>query len=98
MGEDIRMTTYSVDCWKSKNTAVKKGDKVLVEGNQGKFNKTLVKAKMIENLTQNGPICACGEPDFPIKTKLLTYPFEKIGIVTSVTEIKDGFCFYMKSV
>lgn len=91
------MTTYRVDCWKSKDTSVKKGDKVKVKGNQGRFNKTLVKAKIIENLTQNIPICACGEPEFHIKTKLITYKFEKTGMVTSVTEIKDGFCFYMES-
>ncbi len=92
------MSIYEVSCWKSRKTSVKKGDSVQVIGKQSVLIETNVKADTIINLTQNGPSCACGEPDGPFDTKLWTRTFDKKGTVISVTETKDGFHFKMKSV
>jgi transketolase C-terminal domain/subunit len=87
------MSTYRVDCWKSRNVPLKDGDDVKVIGDQSVFNRTRVKAREIKNLTQNVPVCSCGEVDSPFETRVITERFEEKGKVVSVTETKDGFWF-----
>ena len=90
------MTTYHVDCYGKNESIVNKGEKAYVIGKTSRFNRTTIKADIIENRSRTVPKCDCGEPDMP-KAKLLTEKIEKEGIVTEVHNGPKDYWFLMEA-
>ena len=90
------MTVYRVDCYKQKKSIINADEKAYVKGKRNSlFNKTLIKADTIKNLSRELPFCECGEPELP-NVKIFTEDIEKSGTVKEVHEEENGYWFLME--